>query len=238
MCIFKYMLTVDQTEVYYTTLLLDVAHVSGTTTTYKSVKQGHCYAWIQMCVYCIYKCMLLFLLGLCSPECECPSETCFQTKRALTEEEGSFFRHKRWDCSEQSKCVWGRDYVYGFERVCMSVRKRLCLCVRDCLAQWVVWLCIYICVCVAETLAGKTGQAFCISVCISVWYQTFVHKMGTCSVFIPLLLVIIEAEQLTLTTALCTDTVHVSESFTRPETDFQTLWKSCLVPHESLRYHL
>lgn len=210
------------------------------------VPQPHMKVWNKdivmhesKCVYTVYinACYYSFLVCV-HQNVNVPLRLAFRQKGLWLRKKDTNIRHKCWDCSEKSKCVWGRDYVCGFERVCMSVRKRLCLCVRDCLAQWVVWLCIYVCVCVAETLAGKTGQAFCTSVCISVWYQTFVHKMGMCSVFIPLLLVIIEAEQLTLPTALRTDTVHVSESFIRPETDFQTLWKSCLVPHESFRYHL
>lgn len=90
-----------------------------------------------MCV-CVCKCVLYFTLGLCSPECECPTEHRFQTNRPFTEDEGSFVRQKPWDCSTHYKCVFAACVfqkeimcVSLRKNVCMSVRKRLCLYMRD-----------------------------------------------------------------------------------------------------------
>lgn len=120
--------------------------------------------------------MLYFTVGLCSLECECPTETCFQTNRPLTEEEGSFVRHKRRDCSTQcecvcvcvccgcvSLCVCEKEImcVSLRKRVCMSVRKRLCLCVCVCEGLFNTASGVHVYVCVeALTQRGKTGQVF------------------------------------------------------------------------------
>lgn len=61
---------------------------------------------LSKCRYTVCKYMRYFSVGLYSAECECPSGTCLQTNGPLTEEEGRFVRHKRWDCSTQCKCVY------------------------------------------------------------------------------------------------------------------------------------
>ncbi len=133
------------------------------------------------CEY-VCKCMLYFTVGLCSPECECPTEPCFQTNRLLTVEEGSFVRHKHWDCSTQRECACVcRVCAREKEIMCVSLRERKFVCkeeivsVCEGLFNTVSGVPVYICVCYCVCL--------CVCVCVcnrdidlerenrtSVWY--------------------------------------------------------------------
>lgn len=78
---------------------------------------------------CVCKWLLFFTVGLRSLECECPTENRSQTNRSLTEEEGSFVRHKHWNDSIQPECVCA--CVREKEVMCVSLRDRVYVYVEE-----------------------------------------------------------------------------------------------------------
>lgn len=160
--------------------------------------------------------MLLFLLGLYSPECECPTETSFQTKRALTEEEGSFsdtnvgiVRNTASVCEKEIMCVALRESVYVCEEEIASV----CEGLFSTKTGVAVYMCMHVCstdIYLKRENSTSVLYFCCISCHIST--QGVCIKRDCVQFLFPLLLVKMEAEQLPFTTAICTDTVHVSDS--------------------------